>query len=333
MPEDICARFTGYPSIQDSDNRNRMTSSGIEVSVIVLAHNPRVDYLTKVLDALRVQSLPQERWELLIVDNQSTPPLENLVNLNWHSNAAIVREPELGITRARVCGLKQSVGWLAIFVDDDNVLAPDYLEQARKIADEFPFIGTWGGRIDPEFENVDRAPPRELHSFLSLREVSADLWSNDQSHHASTPWGPGLCIRKTVADIYLQEVEKNRARLLLGVKGNARLAGDDTDIAYTGCRMGLAKGVFCRLQVTHLIPNERCTAPYLCRVAKGRGYSAVLHNYLLPGGELCQDQLSVSRVVRFVRTLLKPKLQRSTAFAYQQGYRQAIRDLLASRAP
>src|SRR5216684_3043522 len=37
------------------------------VSVIVCTHNPRSDYLRRVLDALQAQTVPMENWELLIV--------------------------------------------------------------------------------------------------------------------------------------------------------------------------------------------------------------------------------------------------------------------------
>src|SRR4051812_40600623 len=38
---------------------------------IVCTHNPRADYLRRVLNALRVQSFAVDRWELIIIDNAS----------------------------------------------------------------------------------------------------------------------------------------------------------------------------------------------------------------------------------------------------------------------
>ena len=45
------------------------------VSVVIPTHNPRMDYLRRVLEALRQQTLPCEQWELLFVDNNSQPEL------------------------------------------------------------------------------------------------------------------------------------------------------------------------------------------------------------------------------------------------------------------
>jgi glycosyltransferase involved in cell wall biosynthesis len=304
----------------------------VALSVVIPAHNPRRDYLERALAALRAQSLPQEFWELLVVDNESDPPLRGCVDLRWHSRAAVVREERLGLTHARVRGIRESIGNVIILVDDDNVLATDYLVEASNIASKFPYIGAWGGCIDPEFELPRIAPPSELNALLTLRQVSVDLWSNDPNHNASTPWGAGLCIRREVADAYVREVADNPVRTALDLRGKTLLYGGDTDIAYCGCRMGYAKGVFGKLRVTHLIPAERCTSAYLCRVARGRGYSEVLHGYALQGILPAPEPLSLSRVLHYIRSALKPGVQRSVAFAYLKGRRSALLDLTAEKA-
>ena len=44
----------------------------LEVSVVVPTHNPRRDYLERVLEALAEQTLDRSRWEMVIVDNASS---------------------------------------------------------------------------------------------------------------------------------------------------------------------------------------------------------------------------------------------------------------------
>jgi glycosyltransferase involved in cell wall biosynthesis len=41
------------------------------ISVITCTHNPRQDYLDKVLTALKAQTLSLDQWEYLLVDNAS----------------------------------------------------------------------------------------------------------------------------------------------------------------------------------------------------------------------------------------------------------------------
>ncbi len=123
-----------------------------QISIIICAHNPRPGYLRRVLDALKAQTLPMEEWELLLVDNASKEPLITTWDLAWHPRARHIREDELGLTPARLRGIRESSAEIIVFVDDDNVLAPTYLRQALEKERTFPMIGVWGGRIDLEFE-------------------------------------------------------------------------------------------------------------------------------------------------------------------------------------
>ena len=92
-----------------------------ELSVIICTHNPREGILNRVLDALKAQTLPRGRWELLLVDNASKVPLDSQWDLTWHAQARHIREEELGLTPARLRGIRESQGKLLVFVDDDNV--------------------------------------------------------------------------------------------------------------------------------------------------------------------------------------------------------------------
>lgn len=302
----------------------------MEISVIIPAHNPPMDNLLRVLDALRAQTLPASRWKLLVVDNRSEPPLSGRLDLTWHPHAAMIREERLGLTFARLRGFTESDSEILVLVDDDNLLAPEFLATALGLAVEHPFLGTWGGCIEPEFEYPEAAPPRKLHALLTLRAADRALWSNDPDHHSSTPWGAGLCIRRVVAEAYRYELEQNPDRTSLDLQGGKLLYGGDTDITYTGCRLGFAKGVFPSLRVKHLIPASRCTPAYLCRVSAGRGYSEVLHSYVLSGVVPQAERLSLSLVFRRLKLLLMPRLERSVALAYLRGQRQAFRDLTSA---
>jgi glycosyltransferase involved in cell wall biosynthesis len=294
------------------------------LSVIVPAHNPREDYLRRVLEALRQQTLPMERWELVVVDNQSAPPLKGRLDLQWHPSSEVVLEERLGLTHARVAGFRRAGGDIVVLVDDDNVLAPDYLEQVARIAADRPFVAVWGGAVQPQYEDPNFALPRSLWSLLTLREVESDLWSNDPGHHASTPWGAGLCVRRKVAEQYVAELAENPRRYDLDLQGALLLYGGDTDISYTACRMGYAKGVFRALNLTHLIPSGRCSEEHLCRVAYGRGFSEILHHLSL-NGHLPDVNTGLGQWARTrYRQLMLPALERAVDRAHLRGRAQAM---------
>ena len=95
---------------------------------------------------------------VLFIDNASEPALASRWDISWHPNARHIRENELGLAAARQRGMAEAASDLLIFVDDDNILAADYLTEALKIKRDWPTLGTWGsGTIVPEFEQQPEA--------------------------------------------------------------------------------------------------------------------------------------------------------------------------------
>src|SRR5215472_12792174 len=99
----------------------------IPLTVLLPTFNPRMDYLKSVLEALQRQTLPFFKWDLLVVDNNSSTPIRNAIDLGWHPRATVLREERQGKMRAQVLAFKQIRSDLVIIVDDDNVLADEYL--------------------------------------------------------------------------------------------------------------------------------------------------------------------------------------------------------------
>lgn len=234
------------------------------LSVIICTHNPRKHYLARVLNALQMQTLSTDSWELLLVDNASENNLALEVDLSWHPKSRHIREEELGLTAARLRGIAESTSEIIIFVDDDNVLDEDYLEVALRISKDFPFLGAWGGQTLPEFEVPPPEWTKPFWGYLAIRELDRDRWSNLLHQFETTPHGAGICIRREVAEKYAANVKLDPIRSKLGRKGaidkdQILLACEDTDLAYTACDVGLGTGLFKALKLAHLIPANRLT--------------------------------------------------------------------------
>lgn len=248
------------------------------ISVIICTHNPKNHYFEKVLQALEAQSLPQHLWELLLIDNASDRLLSSEINLTWHSQYRHIREDELGLTPARLRGIREAKTEILVFVDDDNVLESDYLEVALKISKNYSFIGAWGGQTVPEFEVQPPDWTKSYWGYLAVREFDKDRWSNIVNQNDTTPYGAGLCVRKIVADKYADLVQNDSLRLKLGRKGSDSksqilLACEDTDLSFTACDIGYGTGIFTNLRLKHLIPANRISIEYLIRLVEGSSYS------------------------------------------------------------
>jgi glycosyltransferase involved in cell wall biosynthesis len=250
----------------------------MRVSVIICAHNPRPDYLRRVLDALMVQTLSKELWELLLIDNASKVKLADSWDLSWHSHARHVREEELGLTPARVRGIREAQCELLVFVDDDCELDGHYLAQALQVAERHLALGAWGGQCLPCFEQEPMEWTKPYWGHLTIRRFTKERWSNVSTDDECVPWGAGLCIRSCVAKAYLQRVEADPLLNKLDRKGSQLLSCGDLDMALTACDLGFGVGIFPQLQLNHLIPKNRIQEEYLLKVYEGHAYSSLIMN-------------------------------------------------------
>src|SRR5262245_10819771 len=100
---------------------NKENGSGPLASVITCARNSRRDYFQRMLDGLASQTLPVAQWEYLLIDNASATPLAEQFDLSWHPRIRTLTESKLGLTPARLHGIREARGELLVFVDDDNV--------------------------------------------------------------------------------------------------------------------------------------------------------------------------------------------------------------------
>lgn len=243
------------------------------ISCILCTHNPRAAYLGRTLDALRAQTLPPELWEFILVDNGSREPVCGRFDLSGIPGVRVVEEARPGLTQARLTGFGQARFDLFVLVDDDNVLAPDYLEQALCIAGQYPHLGVFGGRVVGEFEV---SPPKWVRphlEVLALRGLERSVWSNLYDWR-TVPIGAGMVLRADIARAFAEALAQSPARLLLGRKGGHLSSAEDVDLAYTALDLGYGIGRFTELNLTHLIPKERFDPAYLERLFEGIAFSA-----------------------------------------------------------
>ena len=254
----------------------------MRLSVIICTHNPRPDYLSRTLEALRSQTIPLTGWnELLLIDNGSDEPLASCVDLSWHPSGRHIREEELGLTPARLRGIAEAKGDLLVLVDDDNVLQRDYLETASRISVTHPHLGAFGGSIEAEFE-VEPDPRLEaLLPSLAIRPVKEAKWANFGM--GSVPFGAGLCVRAKVARAYASNASGSEIKRRLDRRGGSLIGGGDLDLALTSYELGLGVGLFGELVVTHLIDKRRLSPQYLHQVFVGGTYSFHMVRYLHTG--------------------------------------------------
>jgi glycosyltransferase involved in cell wall biosynthesis len=321
-----------------SSNPSLIAPTGFPLSVIICTHNPYRDYLDQTLAGLRAQTLPVQEWELILVDNLSNPPLPDLARLDWHPQARTVIATELGLTQARLKGIETARADLIVFVDDDNILDPHYLERARDLGAARPYLGAWGaGLVLPKFE-VEPSPEILPHTdTLSLRRQKEACWSNVRYVTECSPMGAGMCVRKTVAESWARTARASSLRQSLDRRGDSLGLCGDSDLALTACDLGLGNGVFPELEMVHLIPRKRCEEDFLVKNAYGWSYSVTLLDSLRrPNPRLGERRLLrwlKLRLRPFLLALFLPPLERKLRWARATGLYDALNQLDRDRVP
>lgn len=297
------------------------------VSVIVCSHNPNPFYLRRVIESLRAQSLPRHLWELLVIDNASAEPLFRTLDIGWHPGGRHLTEGRLGLTHARLRGIEASRGEILVFVDDDNVLNPDYLEVAHWIGQKWPMLGAWSGRIDPECETEPAEWCRRYLDLLAIRSPLWDMWSNVFDVWGAIPWGAGMCVRRKVALAYREAAVRDPRHLSLDRIGKVLSSCGDIDISMHAYDMGLGTGVFIDLRLRHLIPAERLTVDYLCRLVEAQNYSDTMLRHIHGKWPNSKIPFPILTLLRWLSASRERGPHRHIAYARIRGIVRAAREI------
>ncbi|MCU0791554.1 MAG: glycosyltransferase [Opitutaceae bacterium] len=245
----------------------------ILLTVILCTRDPHPARLARTLEGLAGQTLASASWELLLIDNGSSPALHprSLPSPGPAlANLRVVPEPVPGLTPARLRGIAEARGDVLVFVDDDNVLASGYLAFAASAFASSPRLAAAGGPVRAEFETIPPAWTTEFHGLLALHDHgSVPLFA---SGGPGAPWpsfapvGAGLCLRRAAGLDYAARVRADPARAALDRRAGQLTSGGDNDIVFTALRAGGDVAYLPELALTHLIPTGRVQPDYLVRL-------------------------------------------------------------------
>lgn len=189
-----------------------------EISIIICTYN-REKFLPGALTSLTNQSLDVARFEILIINNNSTDNTEliskNFIASNPKLNIRYFIETQKGLSAARNRGIKESAGALVSFIDDDAEVTDDYLETAVVFFQTHLDIEAIGGKIIPVYETGEE--PKWLSKYLWGLVTKADYGDSIRKYPVSKyPPGCSMVFRKDVfnsigmfnTDLYLRSDDK-----------------------------------------------------------------------------------------------------------------------------
>jgi glycosyltransferase involved in cell wall biosynthesis len=260
------------------------------ISVVICTHNPDEKIFDWTLDGLAGQTLAPSSFEAVVVDNRSRAPLEaGQLQRGRGFRLRVVSESRPGQLFARCKGIQEAVAPLLVFMDDDNRLAPDYLEQALLISREHPEAGAFGGICRPVFEAPVAGWKERLLPYLAVRDHGPErIVSRSGEWGKWDPIGAGMVIRRDAAELFVRMVESDREAQRLGRVGKGLMSGDDTLLARAAWRLGYACAYEPELKLEHFLKSGRFRTGALARILLGHGRSYVVLQRVLgrPAGRL-----------------------------------------------
>lgn len=241
----------------------------LAVSVVVPTFN-RCASLLRLLESLERQTLLHGRFEVVVVDNNSTDGTRDAV-LRYASGSRtkvrLLSEPLQGPAHARNRGIRESSAAILAFTDDDIEAEPQWLEKILQGFDEHAAQAV-GGRAIPVWE-VDLP----------------DWWMPTYEHIFVRNWGDQPCEVSEVPFFYSLNLSIPREVLSrvglfntrFGPQKGRYLVGEDVDLCRRIHHNGGHLYYLPQAVVRHHIPAERLTRRFLRRRYYARGVTLALH--------------------------------------------------------
>lgn len=160
------------------------------VSVVIPVYNDR-ERLELCLAALERQTYRRDRYEVIVVDNGSTQPLEDLLD---RFRIRLEREPKVGSYAARNRGIAVAGGDVLAFLDSDCVPRSDWIERAVAAVERNPSCGMIAGGVDLLVRDFNRPNAVELYEQRTRFRQQENL---ERRRYAPTA---NLITRRAVID-------------------------------------------------------------------------------------------------------------------------------------
>jgi glycosyltransferase involved in cell wall biosynthesis len=199
-------------------------------------------------------------WEVLVVENACTDETVSVVEA--HASELPVRltsEPKLGLSHARNAAVREARGEYIIWIDDDVLVNPGWLEAYCAVFAKDDGTAFFGGPIRAWFPNP---PPRWLTEALpsvenafSLIDYGPDtLWFD----RGRLPFGANFAVRTDVQRDHAYSPQ-------LGRRGRGMRSGEETAVLLSILAHG-GRGVWVPGAVLgHYLSPERQRVGYLRR--------------------------------------------------------------------
>jgi GT2 family glycosyltransferase len=270
---------------------------GMDLTVCICTHE-RPRYVRDCLDGLRRQSVPRDRFAVLLIDSASSPAVAaELKGLASGHGARLIRLDQPGVSMARNAGAWAARTPFIAYIDDDAIPATDWVEAILSaITQPGRPPALIGGRILPRWE----APlpawwPASLRGVLSIIEHEG----RGEYRTASVPKNLEPYAANVVVHV-LSLLAAGGFGGAVGRYGTSLLSDEEVQLAWMLQDAGYSVRYDSRLVVYHQIQARRLEPEWLLSRLYWQGASTVLTRRLLQQPESVWRELPRRLVVACV---------------------------------
>ncbi|MCK4677192.1 MAG: glycosyltransferase [Bacteroidales bacterium] len=238
------------------------------ISAIVCTYN-REKYLPDCLESIVNQTLDNDRFEIILINNNSTDNTEpicyNFIKEHPKIRIKYFTERNQGISFARNLGINESSGEYITFIDDDATLDKSFLKEVVDFMNSNREVSSVGGKI---LLNYESEKPNWMTSYLlpllGYFNYGEKIKAFDKKKY---PHGSNMTFRKEIFDKY------GGFDVSLGRKGDNLEGNEEKELFY---RLYNHNKIVCYLPdavVYHAVPDSRITNEFIKRQAIGIGLS------------------------------------------------------------
>lgn len=254
------------------------------ISIVICCYNSQ-NRISPVLESILDLEKPRStNFEVVVVNNNSVDNTSEILNSYTTSfkkngiNYSITFEKKAGLIFARKNGVQNSNYPYILFVDDDNILYPNYILNTIKILNTENNIGILGGYSLGNFQSPlppwinPGIPFKSLLNSLAITTMSNNKVGNLGDSNDFI-FGAGSIYRR---EIFIKLNQISYDLLLTGRKGDLLLSGEDEELCYLAKFMGYKIVRSNQLKFRHVITDNRINKNYFEKLYFGFGYSSVI---------------------------------------------------------
>lgn len=260
----------------------KMLSHSSSLTVVLTIRRSNISSLQATVKALAAQTLPSWAWKLIVIDEREDINCDLTALFRWHPTTRIIADQSnnsLPPSARAVLGIKTD---LAVFIDGQTILAPNYFSKAVKIAEAYPLVGIFGGNVSMAVQGNFPKWKAPFLRYFGAKKAS-EVAIHSEAKRAIMPACTGYVVHRE----HLRRFSHLLMRHSLFRDHDFAEKSHSFDyraaLARSIAQSGSSLGLFPELQLQSIVTKDQLKTNSLKERVRADAFSAVLERFIWTG--------------------------------------------------